>query len=333
MKKRLNNLSIYRLVATICVLQFHVFFILYNRAILYETLLSKGVQGLTALSGFLYSQKLITDYKKFYLGNLKKILIPGLVCFAIMALWNLIYMFIQQDWNYIGLFFGHRVYNNGLLVQPGNYYYIGYIFLCYLITPLLQRNDKWSVVAVVGTVLIELCVGYFFGPSIIATSYVVGYFVGKKAFSQLTDNEEKFSFSQFILYLGLTAGALGIYILLVEKGFGEGNYGLSHLCDLLKNIMLSTFGIFSFFTFIHALRWTNRLPAIKPLMFTDKLSLIIYLFNQAFMCGAMNVTVWVEPMWAKTLLAYVFTISFSVLANLLYLLIMKIKIKPRAETA
>ena len=84
MKKRLNNLSIYRLVATILVLQFHLFFILYSRAIPYEMLLSKGVQGLTALSGFLYSQKIIKDNKKFILTNLKKILVPALVCFAII---------------------------------------------------------------------------------------------------------------------------------------------------------------------------------------------------------------------------------------------------------
>ena len=59
--KRFNNISLYRLIATLCILQFHIFYILFARAIPYEMLLSKGVQGLTALSGFLYSQKLITD--------------------------------------------------------------------------------------------------------------------------------------------------------------------------------------------------------------------------------------------------------------------------------
>ena len=141
-KKRFDNLSIYRLIATICVLQYHVFFILYARDIPYETMLSKGVQGLTALSGFLYSQKAITDLKKFYLGNLKKIIIPAAVCFLFMAIWNLVAMFIMRDYNYIGLFFGHRAFNDGLLFQPANYYYLGYIFIAYLITPILQRQDK-----------------------------------------------------------------------------------------------------------------------------------------------------------------------------------------------
>ena len=314
MKKRLNNLSIYRFIATICVLQFHLFYILYNRAIPYEMLLSKGVQGLTALSGFLYSQKIIKDFKKFYLGNLKKIVIPALICFAIMALWNLVYMFSVQNWNYFSLFTGHRVYNNGFIIQPGNYYYIAYIALCYLVTPILQRNDKWSVLVVIGTVVVELTVGFFFGSAIIASSYIAGYYIGQKCFKQLTDTEEKISWSKFMIWVSATIAAIAIYILVVEFSFGE-QYFFVRLRSLINNIAATTFGVFSFFLIIHALRSTNKLSAIKPLMFTDKLSLIIYLFNQAFMVGGMNVAVWVTPMWAKTILVYVFTIAFSIIVH------------------
>ena len=321
-KKRANNLSIYRLIATICVLQFHLFFILYNRAIPYEMLLSKGVQGLTALSGFLYAQKIIKDYKGFYLGNLKKIVVPALVCFTIMAIWNLVYMLIFQNWNYISLFTDHRLYNNSLLIQPGNYYYIAYIFLCYLVTPVLQRNDKWSLLVVIGTLLIELTVGFFFGPAIIATSYIVGYYIGRKCYKQLTDVEEKFSIWQLLIWLATTVGSIGLYIIFTEFPFGE-NYFLTHLNSLARNVVMTTFGIFSFFLIVHALRWTNKFSTIKPLIFTDKLSLIIYLFNQAFMCGAMNVAIWVEPMWAKTLLVYVFTIVISIAAHFVSTLFLK----------
>ena len=323
MKKRFTNLSIYRLIATICVLQFHVFFILYARAIPYETLLSKGVQGLTCLSGFLYSQKVISDNKKFFLGNAKKIIFPALVVFGLMALWNLIYMFIFQSWNYINLFVDHRLYNNGLLIQPGNYYYILYIMLCYLVTPILQRNDKWSVLVSVAAVLIEFTVGFFLGSSIIACSYIVGYFLGKKLFSQLTNVEEKFSVKWFLIFLLGTLAAAGIYVVLVIYPIG-GNYFLGHLDSLIKNILMTTFGIGTFFVIAHAFRWVNRFPECKFLSFTDKISLNVYLFNQAFMCGAMNMAKTVDPMWAKTLIVYVFTIGFSILAYYLYQLILKL---------
>ena len=67
MKNKYWNLSLYRLLAIICAIQFHIFFILYSRDIPFETLLSAGVIGLTCLSGFLHSQKKIEDIKSFYL--------------------------------------------------------------------------------------------------------------------------------------------------------------------------------------------------------------------------------------------------------------------------
>ena len=42
------------------------------------------------------------------------------------------------------------------------------------------------------------------------------------------------------------------------------------------------------------------------------------IFNQTFMCGAMNVARWVEDMWLKTLLVYVFTIGFAIITYLIY---------------
>ena len=332
MKKRFTNLSIYRLIATICILQFHVFFILYARAIPYETLLSKGVQGLTCLSGFLYSQKVITDNKKFFLGNFKKIIFPALVVFALMALWNLVYMFIFQSWNYINLFVDYRAYNHGLLIQPGNYYYILYIMVCYLITPILQRNDKWSLLVSLGVVLIEFTVGFFFGSSIIACCYIVGYFLGKKLFGQLTNVEEKFSVGWFLIFLLGTLAAAGLYVVLVIYPIG-GNYFLVHLNSLFINILMTTFGMGTFLVIAHAFRWVNKFPACPVLSFTDKISLNVYLFNQAFMCGAMNMAKVVDPMWAKTLIVYVFTIAFSILAYYLYQLILKLTTKKAPVSA
>ena len=332
MKKKFTNLSIYRLIATICVLQFHLFFILYNRAIPYEMLLSKGVQGLTCLSGFLYSQKVITDNKKFLLGNAKKIIFPALVVFALMALWNLVYMFVFQSWNYINLFIDHRAYNGSLLIQPGNYYYILYIMLCYLVTPILQRNDKWSVLVAVGAVVIEFAVGFFIGSSIIACSYIVGYFLGKKLFGQLTNIEEKFSWKWFSIFVLGTALVTGLYVLLINKPFG-GNYFLDNLYNLCKNILLTSFGIGTFFVIAHAFRWVNKLPPSKFLSFTDKISLNVYLFNQAFMCGAMNMARLFDEMWLKYIFVYVFTIAFSILAYYIYQFILMISTKKAPVSA
>ena len=182
-KQKFYNLSLYRLIATICVLQFHIFFILYNRAIPFETLLSKGVQGLTAMSGFLYSQKIIKDCKGFYLKSLKKLLIPALVCVSIMALWNLVYMLIAKNYDYISLFFGHRVWNDGLLFQPANFYYLAYIFGCYLITPLLQKGKTIKIITISTLLIAEIILAFFLGQPIIIIPYLIGYLIGEWRFN------------------------------------------------------------------------------------------------------------------------------------------------------
>lgn len=322
MKKKFANISIYRLIATICILQFHVFFILYNKDIPYETLLSKGVQGLTFLSGLLYSQKVITDNKGFYINNFKKLIIPGLIIFLLMCLWNLVYMFIFRSWNYVALFFGHRAYNNGLLFQPANYYYILYIYLCYLVTPILQRNDRYSLLVILGAILVEVTIGFFFGCSIIGCFYIIGYYLGKRLFSQVTNTEEKFSWKWFLLFLLVLLVTLGGYILIVMNPI-SGSYFVVHLYSLLQNILSATFGAATCLVIIHALRWINKFNTPKFLLFTDKITLNIYLFNQAFMCGAMNVAVWADEMWLKTLLVYIFTIGFSIIAYFIYRLTTK----------
>ena len=204
--------------------------------------------------------------------------------------------------------------------------------LCYLVTPILQRNDKWSVLVAIGAVVIEFAVGFFIGSSIIACSYIVGYFLGKKLFGQLTNVEEKFSWKWFSVFVLGTALVTGLYVLLIVKPFG-GNYFLDNLYNLCKNILLTSFGIGTFFVIAHAFRWVNKLPPSKFLSFTDKISLNVYLFNQAFMCGAMNMARLFDEMWLKYIFVYVFTIAFSILAYYIYQFILMLSTKKAPVSA
>ena len=316
MKRRFNSLSIYRIIAAICILQFHIFYILFDRAIPYETLLSKAVQGLAVLSGFLYSQKIIKDYKNFYLGSLKKLFIPALVCFLFMAMWNLIYMLVFRNWDYISLFFSHRAFENGLLFQPANYYFLLYIFICYLITPILQKNNKYSLIVVISIILIELSIAFFFNLGMIASCYLIGYYLGRKVFDKYVDTDTKFSLLRLSLLVLLTGIFVGLYVLIIKYPFRSG-YFLTHLYFLSKNTIMSTFGAVSFLLIIYLLRFTNRYQECKFFLYTDKLSYIFYLFNQAYLVGAMNVASWVAPMWGKILLVYAFVLITSIVMRLL----------------
>ena len=308
--KRFNNISLYRIIATICILQFHIFYILYPRAIPYEMLLSKGVQGLTALSGFLYSQKLISDYKKFYKNNLVKLLIPAGICLLFMFSWNFIYMLITKNWDYM-LFLTHRAYIGRIITQADNYYYLAYIIVCYAITPLLQRCDKWSNVTVMSVILAEIAIAFFNGTAMILVSYLAGYYIGKKCFKTFTDIEEKYSVPTLIIWIGVLLAALGLYIVGNEVSFGEAYY-LTRLQSTVKNISATTFGVATLFVFLISLKFLNKYNSPSLFKFTDRLSLIIYLLNQAFMTGAMSVTLYAKQMWLITILIYVLTIGSSV---------------------
>ena len=273
-------------------------------------LLSKGVQGLTALSGFLYSQKLISDYKKFYKNNLVKLLIPAGICLLFMFTWDFIYMLITKNWDYM-LFLTHRAYIGRIITQADNYYYLAYILVCYAITPLLQRCDKWSNVTVMGVILAEVAIAFFNGAAMILVSYVAGYYIGKKCFKTFTDTEEKYSVPTLFIWIGILLAALGLYVLSNEVSFGEAYY-LTRLQSTVKNISATIFGVATLFLFLIALKFLNKYNSPSVFKFTDRLSLIIYLLNQAFMTGAMSVTLYAKQMWLVTILIYVLTISSSV---------------------
>lgn len=313
MKPRLNNLSLYRIIATIAILQFHIFFILYERDIPFEMLMSKGVQGLTALSGFLYSRKKIEDGRAFLIKSAKKLLPPAILCFAIMALWNFVYMLIYGG-DYIALFFDHRAYNGALLVQPGNYYYILYIFICYAITPYLARNSKNRVVLTAAVAAVELTLGFLFGTSIIATAYLVGYLVGVKNYEAYTDR--KYRLREFVIWGIVLALSFGIYALAVSLPALDG-YLFSHLHALIKNITSASFGTATLFLVALLFKFLNGEKQYSLLKYTDSLSLNIFLLNQTFMCGAMNVFAWVDIKSLGILLVYLFTIVTAALVTLL----------------
>lgn len=326
-KQKFYNLSLYRLIATICVLQFHVFFILYNRAIPFETLLSKGVQGLTAMSGFLYSQKIIKDCKGFYLKSLKKLFIPALVCVSIMALWNLVYMLIAKNYDYISLFFGHRVWNDGLLFQPANFYYLAYIFGCYLITPLLQKGKTTKIITISTLSVAEITLAFFLGQPIIIIPYFIGYLIGKWRYKKYTLAEEKAPVD-LVVYILITALMFGLYALGVMV-FSSDQYWVIKLIQLSNNMTSALFGVGTFFVFAILFRILNKVDRIYTLEFTDKICLFIYLLNQTFMCGAMNVAIWVDNMISKTILVYVFTIAFACGCYFLSNLLLNIKFKKK----
>lgn len=307
-EKRYYNLSLYRLIATILVLQFHIFFICYPTDITSTIYLSKFLLGLTALSGLIFSQKKILSLKDFYLKRIKRLLIPAVVALVLMVIWNLLFMLITHHSDFISTFVGYRAYNNGLLIEPGNFYYIPYILFCYLITPFLDK--KWWISLIIFLLVLggETAFIIKVEPTYIATSYLIGYFIGKFFFKTYV---EKYDIKDLLHLLVWAIIFIGTFLVTYYMLHGVIRIqGKLHY--IIRGFSLMVFGVSTLFLFLLGSKVINRLKGCKPLDFTDKVTYEIFLLNQTFMCGAMNVTTYVSPMYLKTILVYIFTISFSV---------------------
>ncbi len=320
MKRRYSNLSLYRLIATILVLQFHIFFIIYAKNIVASVYLSKFLQGLTALSGFLYSQKVIDHVGKFYLIRIKKIILPAILVLLVIGLWNLLAMFVLNNYDYLSLFVGHRAFNNSLLISPGNFYYIPFILGCYLITPLL-RKWKWSGLIIVPLVMFLetfIPIRCNVDPLFIVSCYLIGFYVGYFGYSRYVNKYTKSDIIRLIVWAILFAAF--IYI---SHSFIDGSFKVKKYIHVYRNIFLSLFGVSSLFLFAMIFKFINAYKDIPLLKLTDDFTYIIYLYNQAMMVGATDVSSFVSTYAGKTIMVYLFVLSLSLLTYYIYKLLDK----------
>lgn len=311
MKVRYHSLSVYRIIATICILQFHIFFLIHNYDIPYEMLLSKGVQGLTALSGFLYASKKIKDDKEFIKNNFKKLLIPVLICFITLSSFYFVYSLINRI-SFIECYFSYRPFNNAKIFSFANLYYIAYIGICYLLTPLLKKNKNIKILITIFTILIELAISYFFGAAIILSTYLIGYLVGEKYFDTYVNNKYKEKIPHIIIWTLVIVISIFLYSLVIRNN--ETNYYIKHLLSMTDIICSTLFGVATFFLFISLFAFINNSKTYKFFLFTDKYCYFVYILNQVFMSGVSNVSLISNNMFIKYLLIYSVTILVSYFA-------------------
>lgn len=323
MKNKLNNISFYRLVATILILVYHFFFLLEPYAIPYITLLSKCVQGLTMLSGMLYANKVIKDIKGFYKKNIIKIIIPAGVCVLLICIWNLTAFLAgpyRYDHNYLNTFVSLRPYNQSFLIQMGNFWYVPMIIGCYLLTPLIQkgfskRGINFPKVLVITAIVVELTVGMLFNSPNMIMSYVIGYLFGKKHLEEHVDPNSSNKLNRVFIYLTITILMFGIYMFTNESGYlNSGILPILYITRLINQVSATFFGMSTFLLFISIFINMNKYKK-NPIVFrfSDKYSYSFYLFNQAFMVGAMNVAKFGSNLIHSCWIVFSFTLLFSIL--------------------
>ena len=323
-KARYHNLSLYRLIASIAIIIYHIFYLIVPKNIPYEMLLSSGVQGLTLLSGMLYATKQIKDNKSFYKNNAFKILIPAGIAILMMVVWNLIAWLIApfRFDGFLSTFYSLRAYNQTLQIQIGNFWYVPMILVCYFLTPFLQkaRNTKgicFSKILIITAILIELFVTIkFYAPNMII-AYVVGYLIGTYKFEEHVNPTAKGLFNRLAIYTCLTFLFFALYYFSIESGnLSNPNSFIRMTTQALQRYSHTFIGMSTFLLIISGTSHLNKMQKEpKILKFSDKYSYAFYLFNQAFMVGAMNVAGFANNIFLQTLIVFAFTLAYAVLAT------------------
>ena len=306
MKERFNNISLYRLIATVLVLLFHVFYICAIEDLAVATYFSKFLQGLTALSGFLMSQKTIGSVKGFYLERLKRILPPAIIVVLLVFIWDMIFYLFNLQMDFTSLFISYRAYNHSLVVQPGNYYFIAYILGCYLITPLLHKKNILTALTIAFVIFLETFTGRWIYPLYIITSYIIGYYVGTFGFKHYVGEYKKSDIIRFVIF-ALIAG-LSLYFSLYLRTHKV----FKGLNGIVTHMNYSIFGVAVMFLLLLSFKWLNKKLQFKVLLWSDKLAYIIFLLNQIFMVGATNIASTVSSIGGKIVLVFSFVIVFSI---------------------
>ena len=143
-----------------------------------------GVQIFLCISGYLYGQSKKKDIIAFYKSRFIKILVPYFLIFIVVAILEII--FVRSEVSMVSI-------AGGMLCRttiPGgeHLWFIRYILLCYLITPLLtvfrdkyvHDGKSWWIFSIISVALTSALFGVHiqsFNPAWM-TCYVIGYALG-----------------------------------------------------------------------------------------------------------------------------------------------------------
>ena len=284
-KKKYNNLSCYRMIAAIAILIFHLYFCMSNNNMTIN-LLSKGVQGLTLLSGFLYSQRKIDSIRGFYKKNIMKLITPVLWVFILTIAVTWAMHLMNPSRTMISFWFGYSS-SGSLLFIYGNFWYIPMIIICYLMTPILAKAKKDKspyliLVIIIGIMLELMLAGHNLYFPISFTIYTLGYFFGGLAgvYKKLTD--DRYYPKDFML-------SAIIFIICILLYYYLGLFMSGSVLSFFRNFIASLVGASSFFLFTLLFKPLNSLKLDNVFRHTDKIAYPFYLLNQIFSTGVFKI--------------------------------------------
>lgn len=143
----------------------------YSRTNHWAYLFNIGVQVFLALSGYLYGHKIITNWKQFYVGRIKRVYIPFVLFLVLVLPFYLIFHRDVFSWkayllNFTNLQGVAFAMGGGMIPGIRHLWFLTAIMFGYLITPFLQRIAKYAD-CLLPFIIICVGIGYVFVPGAI----------------------------------------------------------------------------------------------------------------------------------------------------------------------
>lgn len=324
MKQSNRNVSIQliRILATIMIVTDHMFHY-YNFPMksLVLQIANSGVFIFLFISGLLFGQKEISNWKQWFLKRLTRVLIPFwlfvLVDFTIEEILRhdiTIKQILAYAFNLQGLF--------GIRLTSNHLWFLTLLMICYLITPVLYKlkrvnwTTKTKSILIVVFIAVQLICSYYldiglvFGHTIgwclLAIGfYSLAFFIGDKSLRRIT-------YTNGMIITTIIAVAVGCFVLLVNK-YLDG----TKLYDVISwyGYVIVDFWII---TIIYAIGKTQIASFFgKIINFLDKISYEFYLVHNLILLLLLHYFMKYINMKIYILLAIVLSILGAVIINYL----------------
>lgn len=278
-KKIDSSLSVIRLISLILIIACHILQGLDLESAFWVNI---GVQMFFFLSGYLYGLKDIEDTKEFYKKRFKRIMLPYIILVIIMLV--LEHVFADRAYK-VSVIIGNLIgtqYFSGRIRTLTHAWFISYILICYLITPLLQKLDISTkfIKKVVYLCLFIVALSYFKVINVVAPwmcNYIIGYYYSRY-YKKYEHNDNK-----FVLIFVIIAIIFTIFRVILQYNLIKVDWPLFIEDNILaikqwSHVLLGC----SICIILYKILSKLNIKYNCILKFSDKMSYYIYLVHQIF---------------------------------------------------
>ena len=314
------DISLTRVTGMVLIILCHVM-THYNQIALGQ-LFNVGIEVFFLISGFLYAEKNINNYRTFYFERWKKLILPMCI---LLVFYTVYWIITKSDVNPIfyplyifnlqGIGAVFEMINNPVIPGIGNLWFLTVIMFCYFLLPLIKKADKkvdWGSRKQVYTTLFSLFVlclvfsiinislGYFF-------TFFLGYALRK------TDNLYDMAYwkTTIIMIFAMAFRLLG-------RKYIDGSSVYDVFIVVVTHALLA-FWIYETIYFLYQ-KLTGLMESIaKNRLFRefDKKSLYVYMVQNLFLVSPFNISAIGGGGFMQMI---VFLIELLITANTLYFL-------------